>query len=77
MNIKLSDIPSIINIQNIFYELRGVCAFSGGDFSSIGHYKAFCKRNQNNWELFDDLELKSIPIKENTVVQCESIFYTV
>lgn len=74
--IKLSDIPQTLQIKNVNYELRGVCSLSG-NISGIGHYKAYCKRNYNIWEMYDDLAVKSIPIKSNTFVQCEYIYYTI
>jgi len=74
--IKLSDIPPLLRIQNINYELRGICSLTG-NVSSVGHYKAYCRRVSNSWEIYDDLAVKSIPIKCETTVQCEYLYYTI
>jgi len=54
------------------YELRGICSLTG-NISGVGHYKAYCRRLNNNWEIYDDLAVKSIPVKSETIVQCEYI----
>jgi len=41
------------------------------------HYTAYCKRGAKCWELYDDLKSKSISVKENTIVSCEKIVYTI
>ncbi|KAF0753972.1 Uncharacterized protein FWK35_00027409, partial [Aphis craccivora] len=65
--VKLSEIPSVLTIQNTVYELRGVCSFTGGNLSEVGHYTAYCKRSNGSWELYDDLAMKAIPIKNKTL----------
>jgi hypothetical protein len=35
--------------------LRGVIGFYGGKAAnSVGHYVAYCRRNDNNWQVYDD-----------------------
>ncbi|KAF0708911.1 Uncharacterized protein FWK35_00027913 [Aphis craccivora] len=69
MDIKLCDIPQILNLDSVAYELRGVI-----------HYRrarTYVKRCGKNWELFDDLKKKAVPIKETTKVSCELLLYTI
>lgn len=57
LKIKLNDVPEILTIGNLNYQLRGITSFvNGGELSvtSVGHYKAYCKRI-SSWELYDDL----------------------
>lgn len=80
MKVKLCDIPQIILHNSKTYELRGVLSFKAGKTklrNSIGHYCAFAKRETSNWELFDDMKKKTIPIKETKVVNCEFLVYTI
>ncbi|XP_016656228.2 uncharacterized protein LOC100569834 [Acyrthosiphon pisum] len=80
MKLKLCDIPQILTHSTKNYELRGVLCFykgKGGLRSSVGHYTAYTKRYGRNWELFDDLKKKPIPVKETTTVNCEFLVYTV
>jgi len=74
--IKLSDIPPVLSIENVIYELRGICSFTG-NISDVGHYKAYCRRLNNSWEIYDDLAVKPIPVKSETIVPCEYIYYTI
>jgi len=74
--IKLSDIPPILSVQNMNYELRGICSLTG-NISGVDHYKAYCRRLNNNWEIYDDLAVKSIPVKSEIIVQFEYIYYTI
>lgn len=75
--VKLSEIPSVLTIQNTVYELRGICSFTGGNLSEVGHYTAYCKRSNDSSELYDDLAMKAIPIKNKTLVKCECLYYTI
>lgn len=79
MKIKLNDIPEILTIDNLNYQLRGITSFdNGGELSvtSVGHYKAYCKRICS-WELYDDLATNSITVNSTTKVSCDYNFYTV
>ncbi|KAF0746310.1 USP domain-containing protein [Aphis craccivora] len=76
IQVKLQKISQLINIQNVNYELRGIVSFSGS-MSNVGHYKAVCRRLNDNWETYDDLTIKSIPVKSNVLVECEYILYTI
>lgn len=80
VNIKLSDIPQLLFYGSRTYELRGVVSFKKGRTSlrnSIGHYHAYAKRGNKNWQLFDDLNKKPIPINESKTVTCEFLVYTI
>lgn len=64
----------------ITYELRGVISFHQPKSSlrnAIGHYTAYTKRGSQSWELYDDLKIKPIQVKGQTVVPCEFLYYTV
>lgn len=81
VQIRLCDIPQILCNANQIFELRGVISFLAGKSKlrhSIGHYKGYAKRGAtNNWEIFDDLQKKPIPVKSTTKVNCEFLFYTI
>lgn len=80
LKVRLCDIPQILVHETTSYELRGVICFHRGKSGlrrSVGHYTSYTKRYGRNWELFDDLKKKPIPIKETTTVQCEFLVYTV
>lgn len=80
IDIKLKDIPQIINYQNTTYELRGVCAYRRGLSrlrTSVGHYTAWCKRGPRIWEIYDDLKSKSSRVNEESEVACELLIYTI
>ena len=67
---KLCDISQILQHNSKTYELRGL-SFKAGKTklrNSIGHYCAFAKRGTSNWEQFDDMKKKPIPIKDTKVV---------
>jgi len=80
MDIKLCDIPQVLNMNSISYELRGVIHFRRGRSllrNTVGHYTAYVKRCGKNWELFDDLKKKPMSVKETTNVSCELLLYTI
>ncbi|CAH1724831.1 unnamed protein product [Aphis gossypii] len=81
VQIRLCDIPQILCNVNRTFELRGVISFIPGKSklrNSVGHYKSYVKRGaSNNWEIFDDLKKKPIPVKNTTKVNCEFLFYTI
>jgi len=70
-----------MTISNIKYELRGICSHRHGISRlrhSVGHYQSYCKRNSTNqWELYDDLKSKPMPVKSNSKVPCEFLVYTI
>ena len=79
LKIKLNDIPEVLAIDNLSYQLRGITSFvNGGELSvsSVGHYKAYCKRI-SSWEVYDDLATNSITLNSMTKVACDFILYTV
>jgi len=62
------------------YELRGVCSFEKGLSrlrNSIGHFKAYCKRGNTNWELIDDLKKKIYQVKSSKKIPAEFLIYTI
>lgn len=80
IKLKLCDIPQILTHQTVSYELRGVICFISGKSglrNSVEHYKSYVKRYGSNWELYDDMKKKPIPVKDNTIIQCEFLVYTV
>jgi len=81
VQVCLDDVPPVITLNNVKYELRGICSHRHGMSrlrTSIGHYQSYCKRTYtNNWELYDDLKFKLMPIKANTMVPCEFLIYTI
>lgn len=73
VKMRLSDIPKLLVYNSIHYELRGVVSFQPAQSklrTSTGHYSAYAIRGTKNWQLFDDLKKKTIPIKENKEVSC-------
>lgn len=80
VKMRLCDIPKILIHNLVTYELRGVISFHPGKSklrNTVGHYNAYAKRGTKNWELFDDLKKKPIPIKESKIVPCETLIYTI
>jgi len=81
VQVCLENVPSVITINNIKYELRGICSHKHGMSRLrhiIGHYQSYCKRNHTNiWELYDDMKSKPIPVKASTRVPCEFLIYTI
>lgn len=80
VHIKLCDIPPFLNYNSISYKLRGVLNYHKSKSqlrNSIGHYAAFAKREEGNWELFDDLKKKPMPINGKKEVACELLMYTI
>lgn len=80
VKIRLCDIPKLLIHKTTCFELRGVLCYhraKSGLRNSIGHYTAYAKRYGSNWELYDDLKKKPIPVKETTIIQCEFLVYTV
>ncbi|CAI6358114.1 unnamed protein product [Macrosiphum euphorbiae] len=81
VQVCLDDVPLVITISNVKYELKGICSHSHGMSrlrQRIGHYQSYCKRTYTtNWELYDDLKSKPMPVKANTRVPCEFLVYTI
>ncbi|XP_025411375.1 uncharacterized protein LOC112684210 [Sipha flava] len=78
--INLENVPQILNVNNVQYHLRGICSHAhevNGQINDIGHYRAYCRRNGGNWELYDDQRLKSVPINSKTKVPCELLVYSI
>lgn len=67
----MCDIFLIIICETLTYELHDVIAFRGEKSKlrhSIGHYLTYTKRDIKNWELYDDLKIKPVPVKDTTIV---------
>lgn len=80
VKMRLSDIPKILVYKYVTYELRGVISYQPAQSklrTSSGHYNAYAIRGTKNWQLFDDLKKKPIPIRENKEVSCELLVYTI
>lgn len=72
--IRLCNIPPVLINEAVVYELRGVISFRPGKSklrNSIGHYITYTKRETKNWEMYDDLKNKSVPVRDIAVVPCE------
>jgi hypothetical protein len=70
---KLCDIPQIIKVKFIVYELRGVLAFQQSKNSlrnTVGNYTTYMKRWYRNWEQYDNLKKNSIPSKRTDCSTC-------
>jgi len=77
---RLCEIPPVLLNNSITYELRGVISFRSGKSNlrnTVGHYVTYTRRNTKNWEMFDDLKNKPIPVKDTTSVPCEFLLYTI
>jgi len=78
--VRLCDISPVLVCETTTYELRGVIAFRHGKSklrNSIGHYTTYAKRDTKSWELYDDLKIKPVPVKDTTIVPCEFLLYTI
>lgn len=78
--VRLCDIYPILISETETFELRGVISFRQGKSKlrkSIGHYTTYAKRHAKDWELYDDLKTKPIPVKDTTMVPCEFLLYTI
>lgn len=75
---RLIDIPVNIKYLEKQYFLRGVVAFySAQEDCDAGHYKAFCLRPDNNWEMYDDLLKSAMPIHSTKKIPIHILIYTV
>lgn len=72
---KLEHIPQILVINYTNYELREICSFVNNSESSVGHYKAYCKRAKNVWESYDNLNTTSDGVQSNVEVFCDLIYF--
>ncbi|GFQ67701.1 hypothetical protein TNCT_150411 [Trichonephila clavata] len=53
LSCKLMNMPAIIQLNNLNYRLRGIVE------CVKAHFKAFCRRDQDNWALYDDKAKKA------------------
>jgi len=81
LKVKLSDIPLLLIHGTTAFELRGAICFHRGKSglrTSVGHYTAYTKRRSGRqWELFDDMKKKPVPVKDTTKIMCEFLIYTI
>lgn len=80
VRLKLGDIPQVINVETVNFELRGVVNLKMGKrrlLDTVGYYLSYLKRGNRLWETHDDFKNKAIPVKDTTHVECEFILYTV
>lgn len=78
--VKLCDLPRILQHNGGTYELKAAINYrqcSNKLRSSVGHYNAYCKRNDKRWEIMDDLKPKPISVSELTSINCEYLLYTI
>lgn len=79
-HVQLGDIPKRLDVLDTAYYLRGVVGFQGvgATVSTIGHYKAYCFRLNQKWEVYDDLKDKPYDVSAKEHVQrCHLFVYTV
>lgn len=79
--VSLDSIPRKLYLQQTEYWLRGIICFTPPDIvdkiTDIGHYRAICLRSDDQWELYDDMKDKKIPISNQSIFNCEILVYTI
>lgn len=78
--LNLHHLPTSIEFGHITYHLRGAVGSSSRktkDFATIGHYVAYCRRSNSQWELYNDLNSKSLLCDSNEKITCELLYYGV
>lgn len=81
VSVKLNEIPSILQIFEKIYFLRGLICFIAPPSmhkEAIGHYISFnWRETNNNWERYDDLLNSVRNVRSSTVIHnCQFIMYT-
>lgn len=76
---RLCNVQELLIYNFKTYELRGVKRLKArsSSRSSVGHYNTYTKRGTKNWQLFEDLIKKPIPIKDKKIIPCEILFYSI
>jgi len=73
------EIPKVLHIKGITYFIRGAVIYTSGNRTGLrvksGHYKAYCFRPNDRWEIYDDLQEKILPSK-NKKNNVELLLYT-
>jgi len=73
---KLSDLPVQLTTNRTF-TLRGVATFVGAKSAkSVGHYIAFCRRNDSSWISYDDLRNNASSSTGSETVRIHLLVYT-
>lgn len=73
---KLATLPVILNIDKQF-RVRGVIGFFGGkSVNSVGHYIAYCRRNDASWQTFDDLKNSSVKFRGDPGIRIHLLIYS-
>lgn len=76
---SLETIPSNVILLNERYILRGAAVFIGrkrAARTSMGHYVAVARRNDGNWQKYDDFQQKVSSISKTTKCAVQMILYT-
>lgn len=78
---KLADIPQSISVEDVVYFLGGVVAYSGNldqtRSDTLGHFKAFCCRLNEQWEIYDDLTKSKAECSKQQEVIPHLLFYRI
>ena len=79
IEVRVSDVPNQLQVLGKKFHLRGIIAFNCREKTknSIGHYFALCKRLNDFWELYDDLEKKKTNFSKQKKFPCQCFIYTV
>lgn len=73
--VALGDIPARLDVHGEQYFLRGAVSFTGK--ANPGHYVAYCRRHNDQWQCFDDLQLKGLPCSAQKKITCHLLFYSI
>lgn len=71
----LDDLPKKLTVCNEVYVLRGVIGYVGPNVG-VGHFRAYCLRHNNRWEVYDDTQSKSACCSSKSVVNSQILFYS-
>lgn len=79
VTIRLCNIPKKKKIiwENVTYEFRGIVSFIAGKSNlqnSVGHYKAYIKRGNRNWEVHDDLKKRRFQLRKQNEYYASILF---
>ena len=76
--VSLGEIPDTLELKNIVYHLRSVIAFvTPASCTGIGHYIAYCRRFDGQWEAYNDLCAKVVSKKPAHCVIPHVLIFTI
>lgn len=77
--VVLDDIPKSLKHGEAEYHLRGAVSFttSHRSLNVIGHYIAFCRRNYELWEEYNDMSKGKFFCPKKKIIQCQLLFYSI